>query len=176
MEVVMGSAKRHARVGGRDYRVEAGDHVTHVTDEATGDRLEVATHYLGHGRLFLVEHGARRLAWVAEDDERRWVFCDGDVVVVDLVEPAAGARRRAASVPGHDTLAAPMPATVVRVVAGPGTRVAAGATVLLLEAMKMELPLRAPHDAVVSAVHCREGELVQPNVTLVDLDASPPEA
>jgi biotin carboxyl carrier protein len=47
-----------------------------------------------------------------------------------------------------------------------------GDTLLLLEAMKMELPLRASGDATVTSVHCREGELVQPDVTLIDLTAS----
>ncbi len=36
--------------------------------------------------------------------------------------------------------------------------------------MKMELPLRASADAVVVAVHCREGELVQPDAVLVELE------
>jgi 3-methylcrotonyl-CoA carboxylase alpha subunit len=36
--------------------------------------------------------------------------------------------------------------------------------------MKMELPIRAPRDGVVTAVHCREGDLVQPGVVLVDLE------
>jgi biotin carboxyl carrier protein len=35
--------------------------------------------------------------------------------------------------------------------------------------MKMELPVRAPRDGIVSAIHCREGELVQPGVTLVEI-------
>jgi 3-methylcrotonyl-CoA carboxylase alpha subunit len=62
-----------------------------------------------------------------------------------------------------------MPATVVRVMAGAGARVARGETLVMLEAMKMELPVRAPRDGVVRAVHCKEGELVQPGVTLIDL-------
>jgi biotin carboxyl carrier protein len=37
--------------------------------------------------------------------------------------------------------------------------------------MKMELPLRAGGDAIVIAVHCAAGDLVQPNVALVDLEA-----
>ena len=44
-----------------------------------------------------------------------------------------------------------------------------GDTVVLLEAMKMELPLRAPADGTVAAVHCREGELVQAESVLVEL-------
>ena len=67
-------------------------------------------------------------------------------------------------------LASPMPATVVRVIAEPGLRVSRGDTLVVLEAMKMELSIRAPHDGLVQAVHCTEGQLVQPGVVLVDLD------
>jgi biotin carboxyl carrier protein len=45
-----------------------------------------------------------------------------------------------------------------------------GETVVILEAMKMELPLRSPADATVVAVHCRTGDLVQPDTVLVDLE------
>jgi 3-methylcrotonyl-CoA carboxylase alpha subunit len=107
-----------------------------------------------------------------EDGDLRWVFADGDLTTVEVTEGPARARRRGTA-DAPPTLHAPMPATVVRIVAPPGTRVHRGATVVLLEAMKMELPLRAPHDAVVTAVHCREGELVQPNAVLVDLERLP---
>ena len=49
-----------------------------------------------------------------------------------------------------------MPATIVKVLATPGQAVKAGDTLVIVEAMKMELPVRAPSDAVVKAVHCRE--------------------
>ena len=63
-----------------------------------------------------------------------------------------------------------MPATVIRVLVKPGATVKKGEVVILLEAMKMELPIRAPGDAVVVAVHCREGELVQADSLLVQLE------
>jgi biotin carboxyl carrier protein len=63
-----------------------------------------------------------------------------------------------------------MPATVLKVLVQPGAKVKKGDVVLILEAMKMELPLRAAGDATVTAVHCREGELVQPDVVLVELN------
>jgi biotin carboxyl carrier protein len=62
-----------------------------------------------------------------------------------------------------------MPATVVKILVTPGQAVRHGDTLVVLEAMKMELPIRAPGDAVVQAIHCREGELVQPDRTLVEL-------
>jgi biotin carboxyl carrier protein len=36
--------------------------------------------------------------------------------------------------------------------------------------MKMELPVRAPGNGRVSAVHCQAGELVRPNVSLIDFE------
>jgi len=65
---------------------------------------------------------------------------------------------------------APMPATVVKVLVTPGQAVRHGDTLVIVEAMKMELPIRAPGDASVKAVHCHEGELVQPDRTLVELE------
>jgi len=62
-----------------------------------------------------------------------------------------------------------MPATVIRVLVQPGAAVKKGDTIIILEAMKMELPIRAPADATVAAVHCRDGDLVQPETTLIDL-------
>jgi biotin carboxyl carrier protein len=61
-----------------------------------------------------------------------------------------------------------MPATVITVQVKPGDAVKKGDVVIVLEAMKMELPLRALGDGVVSAVRCRAGELVQADATLVE--------
>jgi biotin carboxyl carrier protein len=52
----------------------------------------------------------------------------------------------------------------------PGDAVTAGQTLLVLEAMKMELPVRAPGDGRVKAVHCKAGDLVQPEVSLIDFE------
>jgi urea carboxylase len=52
----------------------------------------------------------------------------------------------------------------------PGDRIAKGQTAVLLEAMKMEWPLKASDDGVVAKVNCREGELVQPDVPLVEFE------
>jgi 3-methylcrotonyl-CoA carboxylase alpha subunit len=41
---------------------------------------------------------------------------------------------------------------------------------VVLEAMKMELPIRATASGIVTAINCREGELVQPGQPLVEID------
>ena len=85
-----------------------------------------------------------------------------------------GPDARAPSPADHlDALAAPMPATVAAVLVQPGAVVAAGDTLVRLEAMKMELAIRAPAAGRVTAVDCRAGELVQPGRPLVTLEPRP---
>jgi len=112
----------------------------------------------------------RRLAHaVTDEDGAVWVSLDGEVVVVPGIERV---RRRAVAV---GSLEAPMPAQVTAVLVAPGDDVGEGATLVLLDAMKMELPLTAPRAARVTAVHCAVGDRVAPGRALVDLDhqASP---
>jgi len=82
-------------------------------------------------------------------------------------QPAPSQRRRTGSTAGK-SLTAPMPATVIKLQVAPGDAVRKGDVVVVLEAMKMELPMRALGDAVVAAVCCREGELVQADATLIE--------
>lgn len=106
------------------------------------------------------------LATIARDGSRTWVHIGGHVFVIDPPEQ----RARAGAASDHDALSAPMPATVVRVDVAPGDPVDDGDVVVLLEAMKMELPIRAPRAGVIAKVNCRAGDLVQPGVPLVDLE------
>lgn len=99
------------------------------------------------------------------DGDRRLVFVDGEVFELEMEHQ--GRRRGAAH---HSSLMSPMPATVIRINVEPGAAVKKGETLLVLEAMKMELPVRAPADGTVSSVACSVGQLVQPGVPLVELD------
>jgi 3-methylcrotonyl-CoA carboxylase alpha subunit len=113
------------------------------------------------------EGGERHIVYVAGPQGRTWAFAGGRVFkAVDSEQQAARARTPGAP----QTLTSPMPATVVKVLVEPGQAVKAGDTLVIVEAMKMELPVRAPEDAVVKAVHCREREIVQPDQTLIELE------
>jgi acetyl-CoA/propionyl-CoA carboxylase, biotin carboxylase, biotin carboxyl carrier protein len=65
---------------------------------------------------------------------------------------------------------APMPGTVLTVLVAPGERVQARQPLLVLEAMKMEHPVTAPFEAVVSAVHVTAGDRVAGGAVLVELE------
>ena len=122
---------------------------------------------LGDG-WFLVEDGETR--WrvaVATEAGSTWVFVNGQVARIES-ESATGTR--SARKRGDAGVMSPMPATVVAINAKPGQAVTEGETVIVLEAMKMELAIKAPRSGVVKAVRCAKGDLVQPGVNLLELD------
>ena len=117
---------------------------------------------------YTVQSGDRNVrVAVAKDAHATWVFLDGNVWKVDDAQDSGGRRGTTRS---ESTVMAPMPATVVSINTAPGRTVNEGDTVIVLEAMKMELPIRTPRAGVVKAVNCVQGELVQPGVNLIDIE------
>jgi acetyl/propionyl-CoA carboxylase alpha subunit len=70
----------------------------------------------------------------------------------------------------NDEVTAPMPGTVIRVLVEAGQEVEARDTLVVVEAMKMEMPLPAPRAGIVRAVHVTEGETVGRGEVLVELE------
>ncbi len=121
---------------------------------------------LGPGAYAVTIEGRRELVYVAGSGAERSAFCRGEVFSADDDAPAIpSVSRRDAT----ESLTAPMPAKVLKVLVTPGAHVHKGDTLVILEAMKMELPLRAAGEATVKAVHCIEGALVQSDSVLVEL-------
>jgi 3-methylcrotonyl-CoA carboxylase alpha subunit len=83
---------------------------------------------------------------------------------------AAAQAARAGDGAEQSALTAPMPGTVIRVLANVGDRVAHRQPLLVLEAMKMETPVVSPYDAVVKAVHVQEGDRIAGGALLVELE------
>ena len=118
------------------------------------------------GRWSIEHAGHSDTAITARSPEGVWIGIGGSGALWQA-RPASSRTRHAAV----DTdVRAPMSATVVRVLVTAGQQVAEGDILVVVEAMKMEMPLRATHAAVVRAVHCREGELVQAASLLVELE------
>ena len=133
---------------------------------------QVSVTPLGNGRYRVSDGVTSRLAYAAGPADARWVFLDGRVYLIENGQ-GDGTKGRSSRSRGRDdgsALAAPMPATVTIVNVTPGQEVAQGDVLILLEAMKMELPIKAPRAGRVKTVACRQGELVQAGVPLLELE------
>ncbi len=83
--------------------------------------------------------------------------------------PKAEAPKAAAPAAGAEVVSSPMPGTIVNTVVSAGQAVKKGDVLVVLEAMKMENEIMAPHDATVAAVHVNKGDSVESGTPLVSL-------
>jgi 3-methylcrotonyl-CoA carboxylase alpha subunit len=81
-----------------------------------------------------------------------------------LVDPLAPPRQEAA---GEDRVIAPIPARVARVLVSPGDTVRKGTPLLVLEAMKMELTLKAPLDGKIASIRAKVDDMVAESTELI---------
>jgi biotin carboxyl carrier protein len=160
-------------------RLRSGERDVQAITES--DASGTTTVSIDHGEPFLVQATEPGVYHVTQGEQiwrafavtqggKRWVFVDGRVAIVDVCSGASALKGSRTGSTGPQSLTAPMPATVVKIMASENQRVKKGDTLLLLEAMKMELPVRAPADGVVKKLLCTEGELVQPDTQLIEFE------
>ena len=91
---------------------------------------------------------------------------DGDIYFAEVADKGARGRARHR----EQSMAAPMPGLVLKILVEVGATVDKGAPLIILEAMKMEHQIHAPYAGTIRVINCHEGELVQTGVELVELE------
>lgn len=123
------------------------------------------------GTLDLIMDGRLVRAHAAEDGPRRFVKLGAaDPITFLRAETRRPGAGRARAAGGDDALTANMHAQVVAILVKEGDAVERGATLVVLEAMKMEMRVAAPHAGRVKAVGCKVGEVVERGRVLVELE------
>ena len=115
------------------------------------------------GRAIVTIEGTRRVAHVAKSGDTWWVHIDGRAHEVTLHEQGSS------SSADEGSLKAPMPGTVLQVLAKVGQRVREGQHLMTLEAMKMEHKVVAPKAGEITKVNYSEGERVDMGSPLVEI-------
>ncbi|MFC5720335.1 acetyl/propionyl/methylcrotonyl-CoA carboxylase subunit alpha [Streptomyces gamaensis] len=103
-------------------------------------------------------HGRTHTFTCATGPDGTWLSRDGDTWHLPHHDPVQA--RDSTAYGRADTLTAPMPGTVTVVKASVGERVRAGQSLLVVEAMKMEHVIAAPHDGTVTELGVAPGATV----------------
>jgi biotin carboxyl carrier protein len=148
---------------GRSYRVTLG-----------AKSMDVEVLQAKDGKLDLLIDGQRVTAYVSSDNAKRWVTVNGQTLVLTR---SSGARQRGH---GHhhaaNDLTAPMPGQVRAVNVSEGDAVTRGQTLLLLEAMKMEIKVQAPRDGVIKKLAVKQGQTVEREQVLIEIEENEPQS
>lgn len=141
---------------GKAYRATMGDKTVDVEIVRAKD-----------GVLELLIDGERVTAYVSADEAKRWVTVKGQTLVLTK---SSGAQRRGSSHDHGSGLVAPMPGLVRSVNIAEGEAVSKGQTLLVLEAMKMEIRIQAPRDGLVKKLLVKQGQTVEREQVLIEIE------
>jgi 3-methylcrotonyl-CoA carboxylase alpha subunit len=145
-----------AHGSGGDYRIAHAGRVVGVAGARMADTV-LSARFDGKGRRSRVALHPQRID--VHDGDRRF-----------RLEPVPAYRRdEDAGTPGDARVLAPMPGRVVVVKVKPGDPVVQGQELLVVEAMKMELALKAPRDGIVAEVRASVGDFVEADAVLAVL-------
>lgn len=152
----------------RDFEITRQGDRLHLT--TAGDTAEVIILYRDGANLLLEirrPDGARRRLRVAGSRvaDRRNLWVDGRSFSAERVRRGSTGRA-----PDHGSLAASIPAVVAQVLVAVGDVVAPGDKLILLESMKMVIPIQAPHGGRVTRLLCAPGDSVPAGVPLLEIE------
>ena len=111
---------------------------------------------------------ARVSAFVSVDGPKYWVTINGQTFV--LTKSATGAKRGGHAHHTAGELVAPMPGLVRAVQVAEGESVEKGQTLVVVEAMKMEIKVAAPQAGKVKSLKIKPGQTVERDQILVEIE------
>jgi 3-methylcrotonyl-CoA carboxylase alpha subunit len=138
-----------------------------LTMALDGQHMAFACDELGQDRFEIELDGQRHTLAVYALGESVAVFGEDGSTLVGEVDLLAHAAHAGAA----GSLAAPMPGKIVSYLAKAGERVQRGQALAVMEAMKMEHTLHAPHDGVVAELRYAVGDQVAEGDALLRLEA-----
>jgi biotin carboxyl carrier protein len=141
----------------------SGDDYVAILD---GETIRVKVLRAENGHMDLLIDGKRVNAHVSSDMAKRWVTINGQT---SMLTKTSGAKQGVR----HDHaggLIAPMPGQVRSVSVGMGDAVKKGQTLVVIEAMKMEIRIQALKDGIVKTVHVKQGQTVEREQILIEME------
>jgi 3-methylcrotonyl-CoA carboxylase alpha subunit len=123
------------------------------------------------GELSLKINDRQLRAYFASDGTRRWIWIGGKTLQLTVANGAPRVRRASehASV-GERIIAAPMPGVVRAVKVTQGDKVTKGQTLFVLEAMKMEIQVKAHRAGTLAQLNARVGQTVEREQVLAEIE------
>jgi len=155
MKLTFDNATLDLTPSGKSYRITMGDKT-----------IDAEVLHAEDGKLDLLIDGKRVTAYISSDNAKRWVTINGRTT---LLTKSSGAKRGGAKHDHSGELTAPMPGQVRAVNVGEGDAVTKGQTLMVLEAMKMEIKVQSPMDGMVSSLSVEAGQTVEREQILIEI-------
>lgn len=157
------------------FSYQLGDEVKVMRLERAGDVVQVVIadrtydvqiNHVRSDEITFTLAGRRHTAHMASDGTTRYIAIDGDGHELRKPDPRRARRQQHH---GEDNLSASMPGQITRVLVDEGDAVQRGQPLIVLEAMKMEIKITAPHDGRVAKLLVKPGQIVDRGQRLIEM-------
>ena len=144
----------------------AGNHVTVTQGE---EQYELDLESVGDGLLCIIDNGVRQRCQYHRKGDHLYLQAFGQALAVRDVthQPASGA-----ATSGSGRITATMDGAIIDILVEAGQAVKQGDTLVILEAMKMEHPVKADRDGTVGEILATKGDQVKRSQLLVEITAT----
>ena len=144
----------------------AGNHVTVTLGE---EQYELDLESMGDGLLCIIDNGVRQRCQYHRKGDHLYLQAFGQALAVRDVthQPASGA-----ATSGSGRITATMDGAIIDILVEAGQAVKQGDTLVILEAMKMEHPVKADRDGTVGEILATKGDQVKRSQLLVEITAT----
>jgi biotin carboxyl carrier protein len=166
----------HVEIDGREFDIVLEYHSERFHATVNGTAFEVRHQPLGESRaLLFVGHESLEVdVHSTTSNGERTIFMKGVEIPATIEDHAVAQMRKAAGIVHHhaaeNLLKTPMPGLVIGVCAAPGDRVAKGAPLVIIEAMKMENIIKARMGGVIKSIAVKPGQSVEKSDTLLEFE------
>jgi biotin carboxyl carrier protein len=108
--------------------------------------------------------------YFAQEKNKIHLATDGEFYIFEMIKGTAS-KAHGSTVQEADSVSSPMPGLLVKVSVAVGDKVSSGATLAIVEAMKMQNELRAPRDGMVKKINFEEGAQIDALKPIVELES-----
>jgi acetyl/propionyl-CoA carboxylase alpha subunit len=159
------------------YRFQVGENVYSIDLERQGESYRAVIddetydlQVLGQqeGEITLLLGGRPQTIYFATHEGKKWISLGGCTYVLE--KPSAASKRRQSDAAAAGLVRAPMPAQVRALHVAEGEAVQKGDTLLLLEAMKMEIRIQAPREGTVKRLLVSLEQTVARDQVLLEME------
>jgi biotin carboxyl carrier protein len=151
-----------------EYTVEFNEENILVNGEPVDD---TALTSLNENGLYLVQQGAQKQEMHIQHQQRNeYQVTIGGHHLTAEIDRDRGNRRTTGSLRNPGEITAPMPAVMVDLLVIEGDAIQAGQTVLILEAMKMQMKISSPVDGIINRVLKAPGQRVEKGEVLLTIE------
>ena len=158
------------------YRFQSGGMVYQVSFEAASPEFQAVIDGISYhveildekpGQISLLFNGRPTVIYWAVDGGQKWISLEGCTYLLE--KPSALPMQKSREIAGEEILRAPMPAQVRTLQAAANDWLEKGQTLMILEAMKMEIRIQAPRTGRVVRLLVNEGQTVDRNQVLAEM-------